>query len=302
MKTIKHIGLLILLIGLYLSSCNQKDKTGTTNENKLEKLDASEKSNDKEELQLLSADFQEVNIEDIKEVYDNHMQIMYLKQDSLFYYFSIYKDAKYYKLKISEIKLPSEIVKFEDNKIQPFIRNSEYNNENFVKYRTLTELYQSKDSNIGNKENPFFGLIFRYIELDIPYFKMYKTGVWSGGGGIFRSGIEYSIDVANNGNKNVIILSKNIKTNRGYLYYSILDTINIDLKISENKDYNIGIACSLCKIDNINRPDIIAIFIYEDKAYFDRILKAWHINIEKGIIEKYEDIKNIKCENEGYGA
>ena len=144
MKTIKHIGLLILFIGLNLSSCNQKEKTSTTKKKKLEKLETSEKSNDQEELQLLSVDIQEVTIKDIKEMYDNHLQIKYLKQDTLFYYFSINQDAKYCKLKISEIKLPSEIVKFEDNKIRPFIIKSEYNNDNFVKYRTLTELYQSK--------------------------------------------------------------------------------------------------------------------------------------------------------------
>ena len=131
---------------------------------------------------------------------------------------------------------------------------------------------------------------------------MYKTGVWNGGRGFLKCGIEYLIEVANNGNNNVLILSKKIKTNRGYLYYSILDTINIDLKIFENKDYNIGIDCSAYKIGNINRPDIIAIFIYEDKEFYEKILKAWHINIEKGIIEKHEDIKNVRCVNDGYGA
>lgn len=302
MKTIKHIGLLIIFIGLNLSSCNQKEKTGTTNGHSFEKSEAAEKSNNKEDLQLLSADSHEISIDDIKEMYDNNLLIKYLTQDTLFYYFSLNEDDKYYKLKISEIKLPSEIVKFEDNRIKPFIRKSVYSNVNLVKYRTLTELYQLLDCNIGNKENPLFGTIYRYAEEDIPYFKMYTSGTWDGGSGFFKNGIEYSIDVATNGTENVIILNQIIKTNRAYLYYSILDTININLSSFIKKDYHIGISCSAFQEDNVNRPNIIAIFIYEDKRFYDKILKAWHVNLEKGIIEKHEDIKDIKCENDGYGA
>ena len=49
----KHIGLLILIIGLTFSSCNKKNKTTTTTENKLENLESSDKSKDKEEIQNL---------------------------------------------------------------------------------------------------------------------------------------------------------------------------------------------------------------------------------------------------------
>jgi hypothetical protein len=53
MKTMKHIGLLILIIGLTFSSCNQKNKTATSTDNKLENLEASDKSMDKEKIQTL---------------------------------------------------------------------------------------------------------------------------------------------------------------------------------------------------------------------------------------------------------
>jgi len=49
----KSIGLSVLIIGLTFSSCNQKNKTVTTTENKLENLETSDKSKDKEEIQNL---------------------------------------------------------------------------------------------------------------------------------------------------------------------------------------------------------------------------------------------------------
>jgi len=256
---------------------------------------------------LVCIEFQEVKLIDLKKIYDIYLDLRYLNQDTMFYYFSLNNNnfVKYYKLKITDLKLPSEIIKFEDNRIQPFIRKSDNKyNVNLVQYKTLTELRQSKESKVGNKENPFFGIVYRYVDLDILFFDKYKTGAWSGGGVILKGDIECSIQVASKGTDNVIILSKIIKTNRGYVYYSILDTININLSSINNlnkMNCNIGIACSGCKIENKNRPDIIAIFIYEDKEFYDNIIKAWHVNIEKGIIEKFENIKQIKCENDGYG-
>lgn len=47
----KNIGLLILFLGLILSSFNQKNKTATTTDNKLEIKETSDKSLDKEEIQ-----------------------------------------------------------------------------------------------------------------------------------------------------------------------------------------------------------------------------------------------------------
>ena len=47
----KNIGLLILFLGLFLSSCNQKNKTTTTTDNKLEIKENSDKPSDKEEIQ-----------------------------------------------------------------------------------------------------------------------------------------------------------------------------------------------------------------------------------------------------------
>jgi coproporphyrinogen III oxidase-like Fe-S oxidoreductase len=49
----KHIGLLTLIIGLTLSSCNQKNKTATATESKFENLETSDKSKDKEEISKL---------------------------------------------------------------------------------------------------------------------------------------------------------------------------------------------------------------------------------------------------------
>ncbi|MDO9511999.1 MAG: hypothetical protein Q7J34_09585 [Bacteroidales bacterium] len=47
----KYFGLLILIIGMIFSSCNQKNKTTNTTENKLENSETSDKSKDKQEFQ-----------------------------------------------------------------------------------------------------------------------------------------------------------------------------------------------------------------------------------------------------------
>jgi hypothetical protein len=49
----KPIGLLILIIGLTFSSCNQKNKPATTTDDKLDNLETSDKSLDKKEIQNL---------------------------------------------------------------------------------------------------------------------------------------------------------------------------------------------------------------------------------------------------------
>ncbi len=49
----KPIGLLILIIGLTCSSCNQKNKPATTTDDKLVNLETSDKSTDKKEIQNL---------------------------------------------------------------------------------------------------------------------------------------------------------------------------------------------------------------------------------------------------------
>lgn len=49
----KHIGLLILIIGLTFSSCNPKNNTVTATDNKLENIEHSDQPSDKEEIQNL---------------------------------------------------------------------------------------------------------------------------------------------------------------------------------------------------------------------------------------------------------
>ena len=46
----KRIGLVLLIIGLTLSSCNQKNKTVNTTENRQDNVEVSDKSSDKEEI------------------------------------------------------------------------------------------------------------------------------------------------------------------------------------------------------------------------------------------------------------
>lgn len=53
MKTLKFIGLLIIIIGLVFSSCNQKNKTATSTENKHESIETSDRSIDKDEMKKL---------------------------------------------------------------------------------------------------------------------------------------------------------------------------------------------------------------------------------------------------------
>jgi hypothetical protein len=49
----KHIGLVIFIIGLTFSSCNQKNNTATATENKFENLETSDKSKAKEDISEL---------------------------------------------------------------------------------------------------------------------------------------------------------------------------------------------------------------------------------------------------------
>ena len=116
--------------------------------------------------------------------------------------------------------------------------------------------------------------------------------------------IEFAQDTANNmdfgisefmdtiNNKRIILFEKYIHE-KGYPNpkCQIIDTLNIDnLKENEIVQY-----CD-CRQDTLQDSEIIAIAEIEDKAYYNKIRKAWRADTKTCKIVPIIDTKKINCE------
>ncbi len=150
-----------------------------------------------------------------------------------------------------------------------------------------------KKSDYGNPQNPLYGKVFRIIDghgdyifqKDIPELENWRY--WGG-----CCNINYFWDDKNNV---VVFLVDFESLDSGKVQYRILDTINIG---QINYRMNEAFCVCRCSQGDEDQCAIFAIAIEEeDKEYYDRIVKAWRINLETGRIEPITNLEGIKCLN-----
>jgi len=159
-------------------------------------------------------------------------------------------------------------------------------------------LDRKENAELGNKENPLYGKIYKKIT-DIPELKNWTT---LGGGVIypkepesydFRFGISNYKD--DNGNMIFVFVEfvEHDKKGRNPKY-KILDTLNIGkLRNNEFAWYQ------QCRKNTILDSEIIAILaVGECKNYEDNIVKAWRANTKTGKIQAIENLIGIDCARE----
>ena len=149
------------------------------------------------------------------------------------------------------------------------------------------------ENEIGNRENPLFGKMYRDIT-DIP-----ELNGWTSLGGAviglsrnddrsFRFGISLFFD---DNNDRVLFFNEFVQDRR-----RILDTLHIG-KLNDNEI----LTFALCRLNAERDCEIIAVAIREDKEFYDNIVRAWRANTDTGRFEKI-DIEGVDCQNEGWGV
>ena len=93
-----------------------------------------------------------------------------------------------------------------------------------------------------------------------------------------------------------LVLHKEIGRDKRHPVWKVLDYIVIQ---NYGRDYVINFV--MCELNGKFTPEIAAIAKYENKKYYNKIVKAWKADLESGKILKI-DTKGIVCINEGYGA
>ncbi len=156
-------------------------------------------------------------------------------------------------------------------------------------------LDRKEKAELGNKENPLYGKIYKRIT-DIPELKNWTK---LGGGVIYpknseNQDLQFGISNYKDDNGDMVFIlqefveqdekGKNPK-------YKILDTLNIGkLKNNELAWYQ------QCRKNTIFDSEIIAIVVAgECKNYEDNIVKAWRANTKTGKIQTIENLIGIDC-------
>ena len=162
---------------------------------------------------------------------------------------------------------------------------------------TISGCWQTvKKDNFGNKQNPLCGKNIK----DIPELKPWNNygSVIKAGGENEYGGYKFGISLFKDDNEDIIcVFTEHLEYDEnGIPENKLLDTINIGiLKDMEKLNY-----CS-CRQDKIIDSEIIAIAIMEEKAFFNKIIKAWRADTKTGRIESIKNLKGIDCENYGFG-
>jgi len=154
-----------------------------------------------------------------------------------------------------------------------------------------------KKDDFGNKQNPLYGKNTK----EIPELKPWNNygSIIEAGGKDENGNYRFGISLFKDKNENIICVFTEFLEHdeEGIPKKKILDAINVGkLEDKENLNY-----CN-CRQNTIFDSEIIAIVIEEDKEIFDKIIKAWRANTKTGRIEPIESIKEIDCENYGYGV
>jgi hypothetical protein len=107
---------------------------------------------------------------------------------------------------------------------------------------------------------------------------------------------DYGISVHSSKNGYLILFKKG----------KIIDSLFIEkLKVDETKEYA-EIQFSTCRLNKRRDTGIIALIKgpnsdFDDKEFFDHVVKAWRADIETQKLISLPDVHGIDCENEGYG-
>jgi len=148
-------------------------------------------------------------------------------------------------------------------------------------------------------KNNIFDIVYRKIE-DIEYF----NGFDKQSGSVInneKNEWEYAFVEMKNQNNRIIILEKIIETGKPDKNYQILDTIHIN-NVTEKEFISIGVCLNNGKVDS----RIFAIIERTENdfnlEYYSKVKRAWKANLENKKIEKMSEIKEITCNNEGYGV
>ena len=154
--------------------------------------------------------------------------------------------------------------------------------------------------NIGDKQNPLYGIIYRDNNevLQLKNFKEVGGSVMDGftdNLGNYKFGISEFI----NNTKHILTFEQLIKEpDKPKSKFKILDTLNIDVI-----DRNGYVSYCTCRQDTIFDYEIIALVIAdEDKEFYNKIIKAWRADTKTGTILPIQNLAGINCVNPGYGA
>jgi hypothetical protein len=162
-----------------------------------------------------------------------------------------------------------------------------------------TEHRVDDTTNLGDRPNPLYGIIYRDNN-EVTQLKDYKEV----GGSIIDNvkdnlnNFKFGFSEFKNSTRHVITFERIIsQPNNSQVEYQILDTLNIDVPIK-----NGYISYCTCRQDTTFDYEIIALVIAEDKEYYDKIIRAWRADTKTGKIYPLKNVAGINCVNRGYRA
>lgn len=145
-------------------------------------------------------------------------------------------------------------------------------------------------STVSGLSQDFSGIVGKtyYNKSDLPELKGYKSQGW----GVIQQ--DYVIHSLKGGNSRLIIFARLVKDEFATKY------LVHDYLVEPNETDDKFIVFQRCRKDGRYDDKIIAKVVSGDKEYFDEIIKAWQVNMDKLKIESIP-IEKIDCENLAWG-
>jgi hypothetical protein len=163
--------------------------------------------------------------------------------------------------------------KFENESVKGQVENNKIEND------STKEQIQNIIKEVGNKQNPLYGKIYRDIT-DIPECKQWEER----GGTVIRSNGSYGLSIVKDENGNCYFLFEEFvkSTIDGKTNYKILDTINVGkLKDHEIAEFH---SFSLNGIYDYEIIGVLSIYERSDDALYGEIINVWRADCNTGII------------------
>lgn len=151
---------------------------------------------------------------------------------------------------------------------------------------------------IGSWQIPLIGRIFDNYK-EIPEFAVFE-GMSAAIVDVDKPGQEYKYAVMylRNSERGLLVFEQIIRRDSsGNVWYKILDTCNIN-RIEPDEDV-VLVGCHDFGI----RDTEIAVMVKADysKEYFEHILRAWRTDRKTGKIVPLQNLRGLKCINDGFG-
>jgi hypothetical protein len=164
------------------------------------------------------------------------------------------------------------------------------------------EVSIATQSELGNKENPLYGIVYRDIK------EIMGLSNYTHLGGSVISSIskrkpdgDYRfalVQYKHNDDHYCFFVELLDRDESGKVNYKILDTVHVG-KIREDEDLSI---CT-CLQGTIPDDEIIAVVKSDfKKEYYDEIVRAWRADTDNGKFRPIKHTREISCINEGYGV